>query len=781
MGRRPKKPMLYHHTPMVTDKFDNADTVSSVTPVPGIDFHSSPELFSKIREKGAAPDWMYSQGIAAPATPENESGLRHYAAEFDGDPSRIINLDVPLSSQTPEVREALKRLGISHDESWSGGSLSVPELLWQRGLGEKMDYMDAENAARAIAGDRGDLSQSAEGMDLDALRHQVAPNILQALVENNIPAASQRGTGVQAGGFYLPKQSSRPVREYKVFDPRTVNIIRALAVPGAVAAGMGGEARAEALAAPDEDLGDYLQRMQPARGRDSTLGEDVAQAVSPYAPYYAQEWLGTAKPLQSYPKDFPEMDDFRSRVTKTFNESKVVRGDSGQEEGLTPAQYAATLMGFDPDEVGVRVANAALLPHFLGEAKADAPFANEAKLVLQKLKDQGMGGAEEVYPGQTLSQREARRTSPLQEGRYMTSEGLDKNLASTRAFNLLSTLQQDPALRPNYANAVSGVLPLIGSAIAMPFGQGEEGTVGGDTWDQFYNRNFVSNENPVKARVLEALNNEKLADEGEFSGTYRSSVTGGNYPQTSWTTSEGMDRQSQDNSSGTSYIQETLIPQFLSGTPVHNQALRSLIHEHAREVPVVPEGGNPDEAATKRRELQGYLDSQGRQFINNYPVYQRNWNSVLDRLGGPIGDAANKALRVEKYSFPSPAANFAATAPKYMLDLPTIATLGMAAPAAIAQGTGKALAKAAVKNAAVDLATQEAPFAAGIHMSEEPYASDPGALFKPIQEGDVTDASGKPADPSASNYPELLRQHQERQKKLLGGLIDYGVRNYPAR
>lgn len=809
-GRRPRpvrqSPLLYHHTPMVTDQFEAADTVSSVTPVPGIDFHSSPELFSRIRQQGVAPDWMFRQGLAAPATPENESGLRHYAAEFTGDPNRVLNLDVPLGSQTPEVRESLKKLGIRHDDAWSGGQLTVPELLWQRGLGKYADdYLEAERAARAVAGS----TPAPEGLDIEALRNEAAPSILQALTETGIPAASRQGTGYQAGGFYLPRQPSRPVREVKVFDPNAVRVVRALSAPGAVLAGLASEARADepntVMAGEGEGLQDYLQRMQPPRQRDQTLGETVKEAVSQYLPYYGQEMLGTAKPLTAYSRDFPEMEDFRSRVSKTLKESKVIRGElplrfPGEPDAVTPAEYAATLMGLDPDEAGVEFATTALLPHFLGEAKPDAPFAKEAQEVLVKLRAQGMGGEEQVFPGQTLAQREARITGPLQDGRYTTSEGLDKNLAATRAFNLLSTLQQSPQFRPNYANAASGVLPLIGAAMSLPFGQGEEGTVGGDTWEQFWNRNVVSNENPVRARVLEALANERLADEGEFAGQYRSSVTGGYYPQTSWTTAEGMDRQSNDNANQNAFWNEYVLPQFFVGTPVYTpatrhpglqgtpefdrgKALRSVIADSLREVPIVPEGVTPAEAETVGRQAKEYLDQQSRQFMHNYPMYQRAWNSVLDGLTGPGGEALNDALRVQEYSYPSPALNYAANAPAYWLDAPTIATLGVSLPLAAAQGSVGSVVRAAGKDMLRDAAMFEAPLVTGIHMADEPYSSNPGALFQaiPAIQGDVLDADGRPADPNAENYPELLRQHREKQKKILGGLLDYGVRTYSDR
>jgi len=798
MARTPKKALLYHHTPMVTDKFDATDAVMSLMPTPGIDFHSSPKLFSKIRDQGVAPDYFFKDGIAAPATPENESGLRHYAAEFTGDRNRVINSDVPLGSQTTEVRDALKRMGIRTDEAWSGGSLSVPALLWQRGLEGKMDYMDAEQAARSIAGDRGDMDSSAEGMKLADLRHQVAPDILQALIDNKIPAITRQGSGVQAGAYYLPKPPRGAVREYKVTDPSSVNIIRTLAAPGAVMAGLGAaqtaKADSTAVAQPGETLAEFFERVRPTGVNSGTpsVASQVAGAVNPYVPDSVRQIMDTESPLSSYAGDFEGSPEFSDRLTQTMSRKVIADGAGGM---MSPAEFAAVSMGMKPGPITTQYAARVLMPYFSGQKDMEGPQAETARMVLKKLKSQSMAGEDRQFTGQTLKERESRRISPMSDGRYITSEGMDQNLAAQQSLNLLSTMSRDPEFQPNYTNLVSGGLGAIGAMGGALLSGGE---TGGEAGELAYLRNVVSRTNPRQARAQEALYWDKQAEEGQASRQYKSSFGGGSNPQTSFTTGEGMARQFNDSANYLSYAQEILLPQILSGTPMYTPAsrhpgllgtkdfdpgklLRTATADLHREVPIVPERGDPVEARANAQkaesDLRKYLDPQLRRFINEYPLYQRSYNNLIDSMPGTLGDGL-EPFKVDEYSFPSPALNLVATAPKYYLDAPTVATLGAAAPFAMARGTAGAMAKMAAKDMFTDMAFQEYPLGAGLHFAEQPYASDPMQFFKPIKVGDVLDDKGMPANPNDPRYPEFFDAFTKGQQKLLGGLLDYGVQNY---
>lgn len=536
-------------------------------------------------------------------------------------------------------------------------------------------------------------------------------------------------------------------------------------------------------AGADESLIAYLRRMQETQPGDNapSMEEQIGEAVVPVGqatlPYYAQEMAGIAKPLSSYPRDFPEMGEYRDRVSAAL-EKPVIRDEDGTL--ISPLQYATNLIGVGPE--ASPVVKTFLLTHLAGQGEEGATLGGFdvrelAKATLLKLRRQGMGGPEEMFPGQTLAQREARRTSPLQEGRYMTSPGLDANLAATRAFNLLSAFQTDPDVMPPTADVGSGLLPLVGAALSNPLGQESS-----PAWKQFDNRTIQSIANPARSRVLEAIDADNWAQKGEEAGQYRSSFIGGYLPQSSWTSTVGLQRQGGlDNANLNTYLSETLFPQAFLGSPVvgdkNSPVIRQLIGDFMREVPIVPEGADPEEVEAVRQKLASYTSSQEDQFKRNYPVYQRNWNKAMDSIGAT-------GMKVDKFSYPSPALNTVAMAPTYYFDPMTIGMIAASGGAAIPGILAKKSLIGALKKGALGMGKDfvadqrlEIPFAAGMHVGQEPYRSNPQELLGPYQKV-FEDKDGKPVDPNDPDYEFKKAQYETQQRKLLGEAVDFGQRYY---
>lgn len=246
----PHRQTLYRHSP-TDDSFMNLDALVETMPVPGMAFHRDPGLAEWVQKHGAAPDKLFSQGLAAPPLGDNHSGLRHYEARLHADPQRVMNLDVPLEGQTKQVRDALAKMGIRSGESYIGEPLPMKTLLWEAALsdspemlsgltyGRAADPLDRERIAR-------NLSEVANaGSDEAAIRNVVAPQMLNMLNDAGIPAATGQAGGWpvnwHAGAVYAPEfQGREPGYTHggiRVFRPGDLQLIRKFAVPGAVAAG----------------------------------------------------------------------------------------------------------------------------------------------------------------------------------------------------------------------------------------------------------------------------------------------------------------------------------------------------------------------------------------------------------------------------------------------------------------------------------------------------------------------------------------------------------------
>ena len=578
--------------------------------------------------------------------------------------------------------------------------------------------------------------------------------------------------------------------------PRGPNWIAALAAmltAGAAGTASTAKGNDSVTAGADEKLADYLRRMQPTQtpanepgiaDAAAEVGTEIGQQV---LPYYAQEMAGIAKPLHSYSQDFPEMGEFRQRVEAALDrpvirvqiEGPPKEGESSAYKLMSPAEHAAReIYGDDVSPQQIAMTRQIMAGQLSGN-KPEPALAGAIKNTLLTLRNQGIGGTEAEFPGQTLAQREARRTSPLQDGRYITSPGLDANLAATRAYNVLSAMQTDPEIMPPTADMASGLLPLVGAALTNPLGQPNTDPNDITSWDQFYNRSIASISNPARSRALEAIANDRLAEQGEAAGQYRSGLTGGYYPQTSWTSGVGMSRQAMDNSSLNSYLSETLLPQAFSFSPVvgtdKSPMIRQLARDLLREVPIVPEGASQEEVESAQQKMASYFGSQEDQFKHDYPIYQRRWNDAMDNLGeAGLGKLAT-SMKVDKFSYPSPLLNSVATAPKYWLDPVTLGTLGAALPFSMAKGTAIPMLRAMAKDFVLDQRFEQ-PFAMGLHMSQEPYKSSPSNLLSSYE--GALEVDGRKVDANDPDYELLRAKYKDQQKKLLGDAVQSMERYY---
>lgn len=494
-------------------------------------------------------------------------------------------------------------------------------------------------------------------------------------------------------------------------------------------------------------------------------------------PYGIQEAMGYAQPMGRYSRDFPEMQAWESKVRHTFLNQRVIRGDSG--ELLTPAEYAVSTLEADvADSPALQAATVHNTLQSLLGLPGDSALA---KQVLFKLKMQGAGGEEALPTGQTVAQREARRKHSMQESRYMTSPGMEANLAATDAYNLMSALQTDPAVRPVFADAGSSFLGGVGSVYhTFMAPAGEHAAEMRDLEDI---RNEESAVNPIQARVKEALYWDAKAKEGNQEGVYKDSLTGGFRPQHSYTTLAGMANQgSEDNANLNTLWSESYMPQYLSGVPMfgdkRSPVLRQLFSDIHREVPIVPETSTPEQVHEIGKELREYKRINDEQYADNYPVAQRWWNKQLDSLDAIGAGWLTRPLKIPEYSRPSPVNNVAGNAPRYWADPATLLTLGAAAPSGIARAGAGGFAKAVVQDAVTDF-PGEFGFGVGATMSSEPYTSSPSKLLQAIEYGNVEDEHGNQVHPNDRNYPGYLQKLQHEQKKKLERLYQKGLQLYP--
>jgi hypothetical protein len=510
---------------------------------------------------------------------------------------------------------------------------------------------------------------------------------------------------------------------------------------------------------------------------------------------------GSDTPLVKPVRDFviegtPEIEEFQKRADAAMFQNKVMRGEDGTL--LTPAEYLENLgreAGFREEELPVLLTK---VSDYLSGRSRDEQAAPVARQLLAELKAQSVGGEKEVFPGQTEKDRDARaqqyRVSPL-DTRYTTSAGMQKNLDVQKTLGILSALEESPELRPDFTTVGSalqgtmsaGLSPVATISSAATGEALDLGDAGAQTRHLAYLRNMLSAANPAEARVKEALYWDDLAGKQRQIGAYRTSGFGGLSPQTSWTTVEGMGNQAESDKANWLSHAEKIKDQAFSGTnilgPGEDAAgLRQLNAMVDREVPIVPEGVGPKRVESVRDRLREYQAGRERRFVNEYPLYQEKWNQMVSPLGR-LGDA----LKVEQKSFPSPAWNNVAMAPKYWLDVPTLATLGVGGllnPKALLSPRGlSGIATEFLR----DQVTTEQPYATAMYAGDAPYNTQPSRLFSAMPSSDVTkEVSGPDGNPQQVSVPADdpdYRKHWEAwesgQRKLLDGLMKDQKELYP--
>lgn len=502
----------------------------------------------------------------------------------------------------------------------------------------------------------------------------------------------------------------------------------------------------------DPGLIAYLKAMQESEPGLAGFGQAVL-------PRPMQELAGIAKPLSEFSRDFPEMQEYEQRARAIWNTPSIRVGD----ELLSPADFyvneltAGAPLGAGADQFKEMGLRQLLSGEGLGPALADT---------LTVLKSQGVGGEEELFPGQTTEQREARRRDFGQESRYMTSENMDRNLLATRAYNMLTAMRDEPEFKPDFTSPMSAAFSALGT---LNFGAYEsEGDPGYDT-RLLNSARWSAGQNPLKSRAVEALYWDKLADKQRSEGTYRDGMFGGFYPQFSRTTGEGFMRQDEDSANEVSYFDDFFLPHTIMGalgqvnTPTvgkNSELIRAMVANARREVPVVP--SFPDDPAKQaiaeddtqemRKGISQYLQDEVMRGAQDEPIKQRK---MAEKQGVPI----------KEFTYRTPFQDAVHKLPAYVADL---FTLGSA-------GAGKV-------GALAELAT-ESPSDLGVYYAQHSLNSGKGSgpldfFTKPMEYVGVQDAEGKPADPNSPDYPQVLAKHRAEQEKLLGGLLNRASQYY---
>lgn len=796
---------VFHHSPEADKQFDETDLYTTTYPLAGINVHDNPKLYNEVRRNGVAPDELFQAGLAAPPLGYNETGIRNYQLSLNADPNRILNLAAPLESQTPEIRDALAKLGIRDDSAWTGERLSPAELLYQRYLQAEYpsDPMYAEMIAKRMAGTQ-PLPE-----ELSNRREMYNAQMIDDLRAVNIPAASYAGGGYYSGAAYAaPRKPRRIGVEYNVFDPEALRAIKVLGVGGLVAGGAN-SAQAEPepsfMLGPNESFGDYLSRLQ-RQNSGFTASSPAAQAkpvdqaslfnstLRALLPRSAQQAVGVALPLESYPADNPERSEFTSRVKDSLFKRASMR--DGEGNLVTPYEYIGRLASQnayeDAIEAGMSEEDAqlagsaakyevapALDAYFSGRDRANPYNKRVGNALLGALKAQSVGGNAELFAGQTPEQLDARysRRGSVGDKRYFTSEAMDQNLSATRAYNLLSAYEESGEHVPSWASGMSAIQSGVGFALT-PARRGANEMSDGVHSDA-YNRIIRSAYDPRGSIEAQAVDWDRRAETGQSYNQYRDSLYGSYYPQFSVMTDAGMGRHSNDSANYNSYI-KNLGLQLLAGTPVSSPAVRQVMGSLNREVPILASDPSPDpdisEGANATRTAKQYFDVQNRRLINEMPAYERSYDQMVPevlsglRIGQPVTDSVTGETRMKGYSRPSGGLVAANDAIKGLITEPL--SIGMMGAGALRAGKGVL---AGLASTAGEVGEEVAEELAMNRATGQTFSD----MAKSVNYGDVMDPEGNLADPDDPNYMTYLGGLRDQQEKRLGVATGYGAKLLP--
>jgi hypothetical protein len=506
-------------------------------------------------------------------------------------------------------------------------------------------------------------------------------------------------------------------------------------------------------------------------------------------------------------------EDYGRRARDAFYNRPSINTGSPDSPRITPAEFLrqkiagqaeAAGLSMTPEQVEAGLEN--IFSHMTG-AKLGNPYQVQmARSLLQELKGQSPVGdpedgtgstANRSFAGQTLSQRAGRRKDWFQDGRFMTSAGLDNQLDALRAYTLLGALEDDPALKLPIFNPMGNYLAAggminVGNPVNLFRNVDPTSDPGAGIRHLSYLRNLHSIESPVEARQMEALYWDRMADRGQQEGQYRSSLEGGYYWPYSYLNDVGMARVSEDRANVLSNSDENITlflrdPGMWGGEQGRDLSrLGALV---SREVPIVPEGGDPEQTRAAQEGLRRLSSETHQRMIDEYPLWQEQYNKFMP----------GTAMDVKKYSFPSPAWNALATAPAYSLDTITLGTMGASLPSNILKSAAKTAARniaqdgatggllGLIPGTALDVSRSAGWDLANDQLTEQPFgaslysAYNEGSLagyFSPFGKSNVSDSPGMPGD--GGQYRQDFNAFKSRQGNQIQSLLDYYRASHPA-
>lgn len=498
---------------------------------------------------------------------------------------------------------------------------------------------------------------------------------------------------------------------------------------------------------------------------------------------------GAANPVKprKLSEDFnaiqPEQNGYLQMARSAFYDQPAINPDTPDSPRITPAQYLRNEIErrsqqnkfkMPPEQVERILDN--VFSHMTGQKAGNEAVVDLSRLALKRLKGESPVGdaPTKAFAGQSLAQRADRRRDNFQDGRFITSPGLDTQLETLRAYTLLGAMEDDPELALPMFNQ-SGQ---INSLVAMPYAIGnpmnwgtKDPTVdaGAGIRHLIGLRNGTAVVDPVSARRQEAEYWTNLGDKAKANeGQYKSSLEGGYYWPYSFMSDKGMANQTEsDWANALTSIDKnkdlTLSDINMWGGE-EGQRLVHLGHQINREVPIVPDGSTPEETE-QMRELFRKLTAQTEQrTIDEYPLAQEVYNSYVPN-----------ALKVKEYSFPSPVTNSLLTAPKYSVDLMSGVTMGPAFAGAFRKSGMKGLAQMYATDAAMDQLTMEQPYSLALHSANND--GDVSDYFSPMQASNVGVAPGRPGD---SQYRAGFNDFKAKQRsETIDKLLKFQQERFP--
>jgi hypothetical protein len=706
--KKPPAKMLYQHSPNVVEKFGGDDVYVNDYPVPGIDFHSNEQLARWVEKYGVAPDVLFRQGLAAPPLGKNASGLRHYSAEFVGDPGMILNLDVPINSQTRAVQDALDRIGIRRgilpDDvlGITGEPMSTQELLWLNamrnhgGFGNtKLSDLDptvdpsleGPNAMRNIA------EWAASGDPAaDAIRNELSPIIIDRLVEDaRIPAASRMGTGWGAGTAYGPQSLGKSpmkmledeaasaradgdilraqeienqlhegtipekgvnlpapnggTREYKVFDENAVNIKRIASLLGAM--GLGGS-----VASADDRYGDRVSKFStpPAPPPASQNEPDnsfmgMAGRAAKYVGDRFSDDLNPEDMAAFQAKPTREMRHFNAVVDEAMQMPVVrVKDGGGTVHTITPARYFE--LAKKSGIVSEESVNNALA------SIKGMPFDQNDKTAIA-LRDGFLNQMRSNLPGRyepgaTDTEFDAGAT-PEQAAEFDKVGPAESRYRLTPQGEQGYQSERAYNLFSTFQNGTHRPIGANNSGKALAAVGGLALDMVGDTKGAAQTYNLAANRfNTPQGRMNEAL---QWWYTGQPNGTAGDSLGGAKYPSLSSTTFEGATTKMANADNFLPRYNQQLSERYLYNLdmPEANRVtLDRMRDDFYRTTPRYPAGADPKQARGIIRELKD-LDTEARQYSSvEYPSFVKKYSMSPEAFGGATHDFTGKTVMPDK-------------------------------------------------------------------------------------------------------------------------------------